>query len=130
MFVGMRMITPRIGMKGRIASFHRQPLPPGLPDGCEVEVVDTRGQTVVVRRPNGQEWEVFYFLVDCGQQFQLHGRWRHESEPVVLDFLESRLHELRSQRPQPAMARDFAELIESEERILKRYGRLKRKLAA
>ena len=123
MFAGMRMITPRVGMRGRIASFHRQPLPTDLPDGCEVEVVQTLGQTVVVRQPNGREWEVFYFLVDCGQQFRLNERWYHESEPVVLDYLEARLRELRSKKPLPALAPDVADVIENEERILRRYGR-------
>ena len=122
MFAGMRMITPRAGMRGHIASFHRQPLPSDLPDGCEVEVVQTLGQTVVVKRPDGREWEVFYFLVDCGQQYQLNGRWYHESDPVVLNYLEARLRELRSKKPPPALAQHVADLIESEERILRRYG--------
>lgn len=117
------MITPRAGMRGRIASFHRQPLPADLPDGCEVEVVQTLGQTVVVRRPGGGEWEVFYFLVDCGQQFKLNGRWYHESDPVVLDYLENHLSELRTKRPLPGLAYAIADLIASEERILRQYGR-------
>lgn len=110
-------------MRGQIASFHRQPLPADLPDGCEVEVVQTLGQTVIVRRPDGREWEVFYFLVDCGQQFKLNGRWYHESDPVVLDYLESHLSELRSRRPLPGFAYAVADLIASEERILRQYGR-------
>lgn len=85
------MIPPQAGMTGWIVDHNPYRTKEGLPDRTPVTVTAGRGQFVTVLDPAGKEWEVFFWQVDCGREFESiahRGTWIHESDPRVLDWME------------------------------------------
>lgn len=80
-------------------------------------VLNTHDFAVQVQTDAGKKWWVcFSAQIDCGSLYDLNGdrRWRHESDPAVLDYLEMELKEhLEHKRDQ---GQDLSRLIWKLER--------------
>ena len=118
----MRKRITKAGMKGWAVAVTGYGLPDGLPHKAPVTAVrQLRGTNVVVRDEGGVEWELPWWLVDCGSEMRdAKGVFRDESDPVLLDFLEARLAEMRDLVKQQDF---YVPLIANTAWILRRNGR-------
>ncbi|WP_035600525.1 hypothetical protein [Haloferula sp. BvORR071] len=105
-------------MKGTVESMGgRYKLPEGMADPCEVVIVawPPGSQDIEVEDTQDRRWTVAHWLVDCGFEFYVGGRWVAESDPRILKRLEASLN-----RRAAGYSEEFRRRAEM---ILKRYGR-------
>jgi hypothetical protein len=81
-------------------------------------VLRADGVSLTVRDIQKREWILQHWLVDCGFEFFLHGKWRHESDPAVLCEIERMLNRDENAPTSPEESR-HQEWLRS---ILQRHG--------
>jgi hypothetical protein len=116
--VNVRSIAPRPGRHGWAHAPAPYQLPDVLADQTPLTVIRTDGISLTVEDAQGREWILQHWLVDCGFEFFLHGRWLHESDTAVLGEIE----QILVTNDFPAISPDGVRYREWLKSILRRHG--------
>ncbi len=105
----MRAVEKKPGMLGTAESaggWHN--LPEGMPNPCPVKILECGpGIQEILVEGAGRLWMVPHWLVDCGFEFFVAGKWVHESDPRIL----KRLSQAVNTRT-PGFSTDFRKMAE------------------
>ncbi len=95
--MSMRPKLAKPGMAGWVTHVPSYLLPVGLKNGAPVTVQSRQDLKVRVRDANGRDWIVASVQVDCGFEFQMHGRWLDEAHPEVTAYLQKSAGDLAAE---------------------------------
>lgn len=85
----IRYIFPESGMKGTL-HYGAGDAIPLWPEGLEIWVLEVKSPDgVIIKDTVGRLTRVPHFCLNMGREYEMDGVWLPESDPLVLDHLES-----------------------------------------